>query len=521
MRSFLAGLFAIVSITVFAQGVDYLGHNNTNVTLPRSGNFFYTPGGGPGFEVPVNSGDHMINSMQFYFMGKDVNGTLHASIGGPSQMGQDVFDGPYSSLGNYGSNYQAAWQDRSWQICQEEIDIYKNWWEACQGPNQNPNDCVTAQVPSNETLMRIYNWRAHGNTANGEDYYMAPFWDYNMDGAYDPSEGDYPLIKGCCATWRVDNDAADIHTMSGADPLGIEMRYMTYQYRNFGLLNDVTFVEVEIINRSNLTYPEFYYAINTDVTTPNFSNTYFGSDSSRSLFYAYYNNDVHPTLGMDPPVLGIVALEEPLTAVVDQVNGGSITEIWGEMQGLRFGQNAMTNLQGDTTQFIFNENPNIPNGWSEEQTSIWQTNNKVILATENGEFAPGDRITQTFAFVYMKNGTRLQSVDAMYLAADELHTFYDTIANAQCEEGVLSAISLDAPSGVTMMPNPASDYVDIILDEFGRFSVTVLDMNGKAIKMSEGEGVVTLHLSDLANGAYFVQVQSGSSVTTKKLILDH
>jgi hypothetical protein len=38
----------------------------------------------------------------------------------------------------------------------------------------------------------ILEWPAHGNLANKEDYYLAPFYDYNGDGNYNPYDGDYP-----------------------------------------------------------------------------------------------------------------------------------------------------------------------------------------------------------------------------------------------------------------------------------------------------------------------------------------
>ena len=38
----------------------------------------------------------------------------------------------------------------------------------------------------------FYDYPAHGNPAKGQDYYLAPFLDYDGDGNYNPANGDYP-----------------------------------------------------------------------------------------------------------------------------------------------------------------------------------------------------------------------------------------------------------------------------------------------------------------------------------------
>jgi hypothetical protein len=503
---------------VNAQAPDVLEHNNIRVTLPKSGNFFYNSNATGGFEVPINSGNHALHSAQFYFMGKDVNGQLKASIGGPTSLGRDVFDGPYSSLNNYDSSYQSNWEDRSWQICQEEIELFKTWWEACEGPQSNPQDCANAETPSNATLTRIFNWPAHGDVSNGEAYWMAPFWDENSDGVYNPLDGDYPLIKGCCATWRIENDAAGIHTMSGADALHIEMRYMTYQYRNFGLLNDVTFVEVELINRGTTAYYDFVYGAQVDLATATNVNAYIGSDSTRSLFYGYYDSDLHPTLGQDPPVLGVVALDAPLTSIVD-MQSFSTTNLWETMHGLRNGQH-MVDLQGDTTTFIYDDNPNLLGGWSQEQVG-GNAEERVILATQHDSiFAPGDRITQTFAFVYMRNGTRLQSIDALYAAADELHLFYDTISSAQCENGVLDLVTNEG-FDARVAPNPASESVDIVFDAPHSALCTVRSASGQMMLEKSIFNQWQWDVRNVAEGVYFIELQSELGRLVKRVVVVH
>ncbi|MDB2657581.1 T9SS type A sorting domain-containing protein, partial [Crocinitomicaceae bacterium] len=441
-----------------------------------------------------------------------------ASMGGNMSLGSDVANGPYSQS----STSSLFWQNKSWQICQEEIDIYTTWWEACQGPNQDPQACANGQVPTNASLTRIYDWPAHGDISLGEPYWLAPFFDYNNDGMYSPNDGDYPIIKGGCATWRIENDETPFaHEISGTDALGIEMQHMTYQYRNYGLLNDVTFVEVIAINRSNQTYYDFSYGIHTDMFVGDATDDYVGSDSLKNLYYVYNSSDTDALLGVDPGVIGIVALQDSLSSVINFDTQNNINDTWDLMNGNYPGTVDILDAQGNPTSFLYHDNPNISGGYSQEAQTTGFTSPQAFIASKRNTYAPGDTLRQTFAFVYVNEGSRLQSVDAMYQAADELQIFFDTIANAQCEDGVLSTSTMDESIGVQLLPNPASNYVDVVVNASGAFVVSLLDMTGKIIASEKGESMVSLNLSDLANGAYVVHIQSGTSIFTEKLLVDH
>lgn len=527
MRILLTSIISLSVVSVMGQNVDYLDHNNTNLTLPVIGNFFSDPNQNlPGYAVPSGSGNYTMNEARFYFMGMDVNSTFHASWGGPINNGRDVFSGPYSSLANYDSTYQATWQGSSSQLCQEEIDNYVVWYNACEGLNSNPTDCANATVPTNEVLAQIYNWPAHGNFNNGEEYNLAPFYDNayevnNVPGTYDPQNGDYPIIKGCCATYRIDNDAAGVHTFSGAAPLGIETHYQTFQYKNYGLLNDVTFVEVTVYNRGTATYPEFVYGMYADSRLGDFNDDYMGSDSLKSMYYIYNADNDDANYGIDPPAFGIVGLEAPFTSVVQYNGSSSLMDVWNLMNGLRSNGQPILNGQSNTTQFEYGGNPNAQGGSSEIEVQNSPSSRRGMLSTQHGAFAPGDVITQTYALVYVRDGDHLQNIDALYAAANEVQAFYDTIATAQCEGGVLSATEIAAPLGVSIMPNPASDKVQIAADVQGELAVELFDMSGKLIRSMNGSMFVELDLTDVQDGAYLVFVKHDSGRTTKKLLVSH
>jgi hypothetical protein len=73
---------------------------------------------------------------------------------------------------------------------------------------------------------------------------------------------------------------------------------------------------------------------------------------------------------------------------------------------------------------------------------------------------------------------------------------------------------------VQLFPNPASGYVNVTLDTPGEIEAIVRDMSGKVVIAGNASGSITFDLTGVANGAYFVQIQTGDTITTKKLIVD-
>ncbi|MEX2483083.1 MAG: hypothetical protein WED10_00890, partial [Brumimicrobium sp.] len=205
-----------------------IDHNNVSAHISDVGTYFFDYSDqNLGYEVPKGSGRHTIHSTQFWFAGKNSSNEIHFVQGGAPSQGSDVFNGPISQSGTYNTTeYQNKWENSMWSICQSEIDNYKLAFECNQDPNCNEEYPV-----SNEALNTIYNWPAHGDPTDGQSFYLVPFYDYpseggSGDGIYDPAQGDHPIIKGCCATYIIQNDAAETHSYTDTDSLGVELHIM-------------------------------------------------------------------------------------------------------------------------------------------------------------------------------------------------------------------------------------------------------------------------------------------------------
>ena len=87
---------------------------------------------------------------------------------------------------------------KKWWGCQKYIAWGKNWWRNKHFKiNRSEveeyydrkvlNDDPTYIIPPS-----ILEWPAHGDQTQGQDEFLAPFYDSNGNGLYEPYDGDYP-----------------------------------------------------------------------------------------------------------------------------------------------------------------------------------------------------------------------------------------------------------------------------------------------------------------------------------------
>jgi hypothetical protein len=181
--------------------------------------------------------------------GTDVNGQLKLAAL-KFRQGNDFWPGPLSvtpGTGNYNPNNpvgdnairdygeanisidECLAYDRFDSVRKADVIKFNLWWECKSG--LNTEGCEDVEEPSNSELNSIYNWPAHGDVSKGQDYFLAPFYDRDGDGNYNPDNGDHPWyddilgrddiecgidrrvsLYGDITYWWVFNDKGNIHT---------------------------------------------------------------------------------------------------------------------------------------------------------------------------------------------------------------------------------------------------------------------------------------------------------------------
>lgn len=527
---------SLLTLVIFGQlnaqsNSTILEHNNVSAHISDVGTFFRNfTDSTLGYEIPKGSGRHAIYSTQFWFAGADSTGEIHFVQGGAPGLGSDVFNGPISDAATYNTpTYQNAWGSAMWEINQYEIDIFKTWWTACSSysPSVNLQDCLNAATPTIESLERIDSWPAHGDYTQGQSFYLAPYYDYDGSGYYNPEAGDYPIIKGCSAVYMIQNDAAQSHTYSDTDSIGLEIHTMFYQYQTWDYLNDVTFVDIIAINRSNQDYSDFAHSVVVEANIGNNLDDYYGCDSTSNTMFFYNgdNNDEDalPYLGygLNPPAIGVVSLDQEMSSCVTYGSNPTVSGKWNLMHGLQNNGADWLDNNLNATNYVFSGNPNVSSEWSALNSAMPVGNAKGISSHNYGTLHSGDTLKQTYAITYARNGTNLENVNNILSISSEIKSFYDSQNTAPCTGAVLG-LSENKKDDFSLFPNPSTGKFTIRNNANVELKIRIYNSIGQMVKEvnSNNNTKVLIDLSNQSRGIYTVELISEKGVHNKKVVFE-
>ena len=284
-----------------------------------------------GYEVPKGSGQTVIYAGALWMGGTDINNQLKIAAMKFGQN-QDFWAGPLSTDNNAEITADACSEwDKFFLVNRKDIIEFAAWYDCGLDPTCNQAE----DFPGYTIPEVITTWPAHGNTAAPDyhSYYLAPFYDRDNDGVYDYNAGDYPwydlnkeltcgvdrtvTLFGDQSYWWVFNDKGNIHTETQGDPIGMEIHAQAFAFATNDEINDMTFYNYEMINRSTQTLTNTFFGQYVDADVGCASDDYVGCDVGRGLGFAYNGNAVdngcNGTIpyGANPPAIGIDFFEGP------------------------------------------------------------------------------------------------------------------------------------------------------------------------------------------------------------------
>jgi hypothetical protein len=345
-------------------GFRYLDIGNVRTRINTGGDMWWDFESAQ-YEIPKGSGKMSMFAASLWIGGIDVNDQLKLAALRYRQVGNDYWPGPLSIDGTASVDPEScAEYDKHFVMTRAQVDQYLAWWD-------DP-----AAYPDYVIPEAILNWPAHGDLSKNQSYYLAPFYDSDGDGTYDPYSGDYPyydltgelcqtltptmdaqyyhpddpnnwlygilsdqVIKGDQTLWWVFNDKGNIHTETGGDAIGIEIRGQAFAFATNDEINNMTFYSYEIINRSTFTLRETYFSQWVDPDLGHHLDDYIGCDVKRGLGYCYNGNPVDGTgqpwaYGDQPPAIGVDFFQGPY---MDRIQPGQ--PLYGQDRSAAFDEN--------------------------------------------------------------------------------------------------------------------------------------------------------------------------------------
>ncbi len=323
-----------------AVAVSEIVLNNVRARLENTGGSMWQdrPGTLAEYEVPRRSisTDPKLTAIfagALWMGGQDVNGQLKIAAVTFRGDGDDFWPGPLDLVTAEVTPKTCGDYDKFYGVSRAQVDQFVAWHQA--GVDDAINGTTTQQedYPGYAIPQEILDWPAHGDQSLGQDWHLAPFYDVDGDDFYDPTAGDYPKydllgdidcrttrdvrLFGDTTIWFVFNDKGNTHSESQGPSIGMEIRGQAFAFATNDEINDMTFYNYEMINRSTFTLTETYFGQWVDADLGGASDDYVGCDAQRGLGYCY-NGDADDEgtgsatgYGTTPPAIGVDFFEGP------------------------------------------------------------------------------------------------------------------------------------------------------------------------------------------------------------------
>ncbi len=310
-----------------------LSINNVRARILGSGDMWWDLNDAQ-YEVPKGSNKHSMFAGALWLGGVDQADQLRLAAMTYRQDGVDYWPGPLSDDNTASVSAEVCERyNKHWIVYREEVEIHREFLE-CQ---QDPNCDVDERFPDYSIPGSIAEWP--GNGIDGElPNKLAPYFEphdvgipgfyeprydypgYDLDGNLDCQQKEVDILYGDETIWWVYNDKGNVHTETEAAALGFEIRAQAFAFTSNDEVNNMTFNNYRIINRSTFTLTDTYFGTWFDPDLGNANDDIIGSDVARGLGYCYnadLNDEGANGYGLNPPAVGFDFFQGPFADYFD------------------------------------------------------------------------------------------------------------------------------------------------------------------------------------------------------------
>ncbi|MGY8928407.1 MAG: T9SS type A sorting domain-containing protein, partial [Flavobacteriales bacterium] len=360
------------------------------------------------YEVPKGGGVSSLYAGALWMGGISPDQQLKLAALTFRGRGNDFWTGPLTIDGSAEIDASTCQQyDNFFVSTRSDAQLHRSYFDALAAGTTDEEFPDGYAIPS-----YFFDYPAHGNTALNQDFYLAPFKDYDGNGFYDPSQGDYPWYDfiseiDCGRRTREDivplygdrnfywifNDKGNVHSESQGEPIGMEIRSQAFQFSTNDEVNNMTFHNYVLINQGTQTLGDTYFGVWVDADVGTATDDYVGCDVQRGLGYAY-NGDAYdetssssPGYLENPPAVGIDFFEGPYQDA-DEIDNPLTTNFSDAVDslgipyagiGIGYGDGVIDNERFGMRRFVYYNNsgsnlngePSTPLHYYNYMNGIW------------------------------------------------------------------------------------------------------------------------------------------------------
>ncbi|HQQ11791.1 MAG TPA: T9SS type A sorting domain-containing protein [Bacteroidales bacterium] len=381
-----------------SSAFEWLDVNNIRARINGGGDTWWDLDGNAKYFVPKNGTATSMFSGALWIGGLDINNQLKLAAQRYRSSGNDYWTGPLTTDGTAAvDNPVCAQYDKHFKMTRAAVDEFLAHTDPLTG----------AFIPSDDYVIpkEILEWPAHGDVSKNQSYYLAPFYDVDGDGDYNPQAGDYPyydidnslcktrtptmdesiegvitgsvladqVIKGDQTIWWVFNDKGNFHSETQGSAIGMEIRAQVFGFATNDEINNMTFYSYEIINRSTFELTNTFFSQWVDPDLGFAGDDFIGCDIQRGLGFCYNGKAVDgsgtpESYGDQPPAIGVDFFQGPYMDPLPEdrpkyrqlsgPNGEVILEqLCNEsINGINFGDGIPGNERFGMRRFLFHNN---------------------------------------------------------------------------------------------------------------------------------------------------------------------
>jgi len=567
--------------------------NNISTTILNGGDMWWDLSAGS-YEAPKGSGLHSIFAGALWIGGVDDDNQIKVASQTYRQGGNDYWPGPLDNVRlnsleglnyNYGTTESSicAEYDKHYVLLKTDVAEFVEFTNSNQPEIDFPNYSIPQSIldyPGNRNSDNFTNsYTGSDEEVQTNPYYsletLAPFRDVNNDNYYNPNDGDYPdynldnsldcmqedILFGDQTLWWVYNDKGNAHSASGSvEALGLEIQAQAYAFSTNDHINNMTFYNYKLINRSHNALNETYFGVWVDPDLGNYTDDFVGCDVGRGLGYCY-NGDAEDEgdagYGFKLPAVGIDFFRGPkadendgvdndLDGEIDEIdelimmskfvyynNDGSVSgnpvftqDYYSYLKGYWLDNTPMTyggdgrNPNNEVCNFMFpgTTDPNFPEQWTEQTAGNIPGDRRFLQSAGPFTLEPGavNQITSGIVWARESSNDPFNAVELLFHTDDLAQELFESCFQIDPE----TSISENDLVEFTLYPNPSIESINVeINSEIS--SIIIYDLLGKQclVKVNHlGLGKASIDISSLASGNYVCSLISEGVAMTKAFV---